>query len=173
MARIKELEPFGITSVEQPVKHEEIACLREVRKQINTPIMHDESLCSFRDGQVAIAEQTCDLFNLRISKCGGMIATLELARLAHENGLGYQLGCQVGETGILSAAGRAIACSLANIRYLEGSYDSHLVKERLTLENLTFGWGGRARALNGFGLGVNVDHARIRQLAQDSFNWER
>ena len=74
----------------------------------------------------------CDLFNLRLSKCGGFIPSLRLAQLAKRHGLGYQLGCQVGETAILSAAGRHFATSVDGIRYLEGSYDRHLVWESLS-----------------------------------------
>jgi muconate cycloisomerase len=80
--------------------------------------------------------------------------------------LGYQLGCQVGETGILSAAGRHFATSVAGIRFLEGSYDRHLLAERLTREDVTFGYGGRASALAGSGLGVSVDPQALARVTQ-------
>ena len=51
--RIKDLEPLGICSVEQPVAHEEAAVLRELRRQISTPVMLDESLCGLADAQRA------------------------------------------------------------------------------------------------------------------------
>src|SRR5207237_3699563 len=127
-----------------------------VRKQINTPVMLDESLCGEVDAERAVQGGWCDLFNLRLSKCGGFIPSLRLAQMAKQHGLGYQLGCQVGETAILSAAGRHFATSVAGIRYLEGSYDRHLVREALGTEDLTFRWGGWAPALAGPGLGVTV-----------------
>ncbi len=162
--RIRELEPFGITSVEQPVAHDQVGVLREVRKQVQTPLMLDESLCSRLDAERAIAEQTCDLFNLRLSKCGGFIPSLRLAQLARENGLGCQLGCQVGETAILSAAGRHFATRVGGLRYLEGSYDRHLVREALATHDVSFGWGGRAQALAGPGLGVTIDPAALERV---------
>jgi L-alanine-DL-glutamate epimerase-like enolase superfamily enzyme len=160
--RIRELEPFGISSVEQPVRHEDVACLAEVRKQVKTPIMLDESLCGEVDAERAVQHGWCDLFNLRLSKCGGFIPTLRFAQLARRHGLGYQLGCQVGETAILSAAGRHFATSVDGLRYLEGSFDRHLVWERLSQEDITFsGRGGRAPALVGCGTGVTIDPARV------------
>jgi muconate cycloisomerase len=160
--RIGELEPFGITSVEQPVRHEDVACLAAVREQVNTPVMLDESLCGEVDAERAVQGGWCDLFNLRLSKCGGFIPSLRLAQLAKRHGLGYQLGCQVGETAILSAAGRHFATSISDLRYVEGSYDRHLVWERLSQEDITFsGRGGRAPALIGCGLGVTIDPARV------------
>ncbi len=159
--RIAELEPFGITSVEQPVRHEDVACLADVRKQVKTPIMLDESLCGEVDAERAIRGGWCDLFNLRLSKCGGFIPSLRLAQLAKRHNLGYQLGCQVGETAILSAAGRHFATSVADIRYLEGSYDRHLVWESLAVEDLTFRRNGSAPAIIGSGLGFALDAARL------------
>jgi muconate cycloisomerase len=159
--KIRALEPFGISSVEQPVPHEQVECLADVRKQVTTPIMLDESLCSEVDAERAVRGGWCDLFNLRLSKCGGFIPTLRLAQLAARHNLGYQLGCMVGETGILSAAGRQFATSVKGIRYLEGSFDRHLVWDALTTEDITFGRGGLAPARVGCGLSVGIDPVRL------------
>ncbi len=162
--RIRALEPFGIASIEQPVAHEHVACLKDVRQQVKTPIMLDESLCSLADAQAALRDQTCDFFNLRLSKCGGFLPTLEIAGLAHASGIGFQLGCQVGETAILSAAGRHFASSVQGIRWREGSYDKRLVKERLAAKDISFGYGGWAPALGGGGLGIEFDDAALERV---------
>src|SRR5439155_12648193 len=103
--RIRALEQFELEYVEQPVAHAEIAALPDVRKRVGTPILLDESVCGLHDGERASAAGSCDAFNLRLSKCGGFIPSLRLAQFAKRHGLGYELGCQVGETAILSAAG--------------------------------------------------------------------
>jgi muconate cycloisomerase len=163
--RIRALEPAGISSVEQPLPHAQAGRLAELRKAISTPVMLDESLCGMVDAERAAADDLCDLFNLRLSKCGGFLPTLRLASFARRTGLGCQLGCQVGETAILSAAGRHFAASVGGLRYLEGSYDRHLVREALGKRDLTFGRGGWARALPGPGLGVEVDTAALERIA--------
>jgi L-alanine-DL-glutamate epimerase-like enolase superfamily enzyme len=165
VARIRELLPFRITSVEQPVAHEKADCLSDVRKQVNVPIMLDESLCGEHDAEVAITRGTCDLFNVRLSKCGGLLPSLRLVRMARQAGLGCQLGCQVGETAILSTAGRHFATSVKDLRYLEGSYDRHLVQYMLGNEDVTFGWGGWAPALVRTGLGIGVQEDVVERLA--------
>ncbi len=159
--KIRQLEPARVSTVEQPVPHEEVASLVGVRKEVSAKIMLDESLCSEVDAERAVAGGWCDLFNLRLSKCGGYIPTLRLAELAVRHGLGYQLGCQVGETAILSAAGRHFATSVQGIRVLEGSYDSHLVRDSLAESDITFGRGGWAPMLVGSGLGITVDQNRL------------
>ena len=126
--RIRELEPFGISAVEQPVPHADVACLAEVRRSRSGRRSCSMNRCaagSMPSGPIEAA--LCDLFNLRLSKCGGFIPSLRLAQFARQHGLGYQLGCQIGETAVLSAAGRHFAGSVADLRYVEGSYDRHLV----------------------------------------------
>ena len=162
--RINELKPYRISSVEQPVVHAKVGSLAEIRRQTDVPIMLDESLCSSLDAEDAVSRGTCDLFNLRLSKCGGFIPSLCLAQLARRHGLGYQLGCQIGETALLSAAGRHFAASVAGLRYVEGSYDRHLVREPLGTRDITFRWGGWAPALPGQGLGVTPDPEALARV---------
>jgi muconate cycloisomerase len=162
--RVASLKPFGITAIEQPVSHAQVNALANVRRQIDVPIMLDESLCSLADADRAIERGLCDLFNIRLSKCGGFINSLLLAAKARDAGLGFQLGCMVGETGILSAAGRHFACWVDGLRYLEGSFDRYLIAERLTREDLTFGKGGLAPALARPGLGVTIDEHAIERV---------
>jgi L-alanine-DL-glutamate epimerase-like enolase superfamily enzyme len=164
VARIRELEPFGISAVEQPVAHADIDAFAQARHEVAVPIMLDESLCSPYDAERARERDRCDLFNLRLSKCGGFIPTLRLAEFARRYRFGYQLGCQVGETALLSAAGRHFASSVAGLRYVEGSYDRHLIREPLGDRDLTFAWGGWAPALSGPGLGVTVDTEALRRV---------
>jgi muconate cycloisomerase len=162
--KIEPLVKFRISCIEQPVPHAEVDFLAELRRQIATPIMLDESLTSIIDAEAAIAGQTCDLFNIRLSKCGGFLASLNLAARARAANLGFQLGCHPGESGILSAAGRHWACSVGQIRYLEGSYDRHLFRELLTNEDVTFGYGGLAPALKGPGLGITINDSMVQKL---------
>lgn len=163
-ARLQPLTQFGISCVEQPVPHAEVAALAELREQIGVPVMLDESFTGMVDAQAAIAGRTCDLFNIRLSKCGGFLASLRLAAVAQDAGIGYQLGCHPGETGVLSAAGRHWATAVAGIRYLEGSYDRYLFRRLPTNEDITFGYGGRAPLLAGPGLGVTMNLAVLDEV---------
>ncbi|HEY1378412.1 MAG TPA: enolase C-terminal domain-like protein [Gemmataceae bacterium] len=161
---IRALEPFGIVSVEQPVSHAEVAALAEIRQRIPPAVMLDESLCSMTDAERAVAGGWCDRFNLRLSKCGGLIPTLRLAAFARDNDIGCQLGCQVGETAVLSAAGRNFAATVGGLTAVEGSFDRHLVRAPLSREDITFGRGGWAPALTGPGLGVTIDPAAVERV---------
>lgn len=170
--QVEPLLQYGISCIEQPVLHEEVASLTGLRNSLGVPVMLDESLTSMADARAAITGGTCDLFNIRLSKCGGFLNSLRIAAVAHESRLGYQLGCHPGESGILSAAGRQWATCIANIRYLEGSYDRRLFRELLTNEDLTFGYGGKAPAIERPGLGITINPAILAKVttAQRTFD---
>jgi L-Ala-D/L-Glu epimerase len=165
--RVRPLLPFKPSVLEQPVRHDEANALAELRPRIGIPLMLDESLCGYPDAVQAIERGTADLFNVRLSKCGGIIPSLRIMGLARRAGLGVQLGCHPGETGLLSAAGRQVASNVRGLRYVEGSYDRHILMRNLIVENLTFGYGGWAPPLKGPGLGVRLDPKALERLTQD------
>lgn len=163
--RLTPLLPFRPSCLEQPVPHAETPGLATVRPRLTVPIMLDESLCCRADAERAIAGGWCDAFNIRLSKCGGLARSLELVQLARQSGMFCQLGCQVGETGILSAAGRHFACHVPDLRYVEGSFDRFLVRDSLVDPDITFRYAGRGPRLMEPGLGVTVNECRVRELS--------
>jgi len=154
--RIAPLVRFRPSVLEQPLPHEQVEALTDLRPKLGIPVMLDESLCGYPDAIHAVEHKTADFFNVRLSKCGGIVPSLKIMDLARRSGLGIQLGCHPGESGILSAAGRQLACQVEGIQYLEGSYDRHVLADNLIAEDLTFHYGGHARPLKGPGLGVTV-----------------
>ena len=162
--RLRPLLAYYPTAIEQPVKHAEADALAGIRGEIDLAVMLDESLCGYPDAVHAIEHQTADIFNVRLSKCGGLFPTLKIMALAQRSGIGLQLGCHPGETGLLSAAGRHVASRLEGLRYVEGSYDRHVLAANIIKEDVTFGYGGWAPLLTGPGLGVSVDPEALDKL---------
>ncbi len=166
VALISSLEKFRIESIEQPVPAGDIASLARVRRDSPIPVMADESLITEKDAAELIEKEACDLFNLRISKNGGILRTLRLAEVARGNGIGFQLGCQVGETAILSAVGRHLAARLSDAQWVEGSYGKLLLEEDIADESVQFGLAGKAPLLGGTGLGVSLREDLLRKYAE-------
>jgi L-alanine-DL-glutamate epimerase-like enolase superfamily enzyme len=162
--RVQPLARFNPTAIEQPVPHAEVDCLAELRPRLGIPVMLDESLCGYPDAVAAVERRTADLLNVRLSKCGGILPSLRIIALAQSSGLGVQLGCHPGETSLLSAAGRHVAGRVSGLRYVEGSYDRHILRSNVTTQDITFGYGGRARPLVGHGLGVRVDEPALQAI---------
>lgn len=168
VATLEALAPFNVACAEQPVSRGDPAVLASVRSRSPIPIMADESLVTSADAEALIQAGACDFFNLRISKCGGLGRTLEIARMADRAGLRLQLGCQVGESAILSAAGRHLAAHLDEVSFVEGSYGSMLLVEDVSEEPVAFGRGGEAPLLRRAGLGVDVRDDVLRAHAENT-----
>jgi len=164
--RIKEMAPYRISAVEQPVAKEDFLGLKQVSDGVDLPIIADESLCREEDARRLIDLQACRIFNLRLSKCGGLGATRRIRQMAEQNGIACQLGCHVGETSILSAAGRAFALCSPHLAYLEGSFAPFLLTKDPVTQPVIFNRGGVGAALPGPGLGVEVVVRTLKDLAR-------
>ena len=161
--RIDAMMAYGISAVEQPVPKHDLAGLKRLSDRMDPPVIADESLCIERDAENLASSCACQVFNLRLSKCGGILAAHRMFEIGQKQGIAAQLGCQVGETGILSAAGRQFAMS-HKLRYLEGSYSNYILKEDIVNEPLEFGPGGIAQSLTGAGLGIEVNEEALQRL---------
>lgn len=167
--KIDMMRKFGVSAIEQPVAKDDIEGLKKVTNAVDETIVADESLCTIEDAKRLSDEKACNMFNIRLSKCGGLLNSMKISEIARSSGIRIQLGCQVGESGVLSAAGRHFACALKDIEYAEGSYGRFLLKEDVTVEDITFGRRGMSMELRGPGLGVNVSDEIIDKYTVKNF----
>ncbi|MBC7795726.1 MAG: enolase [Pyrinomonadaceae bacterium] len=156
---------FGVDVIEQPIPRGNLSEWAELKKRSMIPIMADESIVTRADAQELIENRACDFFNLRISKCGGIANVLKLAQTAQKAGIRLQLGCQVGETSILSAVGRHVAAHLETLEYVEGSFGNLLLTEDVGRTNINFGHGGRAPLIRGDGIGIEIREEILEKYA--------
>jgi len=166
------LRPHRVAWYEEPLARGALADCAALRQQTGVKVMLDESLCRYADGVAALAQGACDLFNIRISKVGGLIPALRLAELAHERGVGFGLGAQIGEMGLLWAAGRqfmaavkgAVACAGAR-----RNFDVHITTPAPLVDPMTMTLG----PLLGPGLGVTLDVATAERCSVRRARYQR
>jgi muconate cycloisomerase len=163
--RLKEMEPYRISAVEQPVAKADFTGLKQVQDAVQIPVIADESLCTEEDARRLIDLKACQVFNIRLSKCGGLGAATRIRRMAERAGILCQLGCHVGETSILSAAGRHFALTVPHLSYVEGSFSNYLLLKDVVARPVVFQDGGLAHELPGFGLGIEVLDEVLSDLA--------
>jgi muconate cycloisomerase len=171
--QLKRLAPFKLRAIEQPVGAADLAGMKRVRDESGVPVMADESLVTLQQARRLAELGACDYFNVRLSKCGGISGSLAVAKLAQEAGIKIQVGAQVGETGILSAAGRTFAAHLPSLAFAEGSFGTWLLAEDVTFENVAFGMGGRAPLLKTRGLSVTLKEDVLDRLAAAKIDLRR
>ena len=165
VAILNAVAPLGIAAVEQPLPRGPVEALAALRQATPVPIVADESLVTLADADALVAARAVDYLNVRVSKCGGLARSAAIAARAAAHGIGIQIGSQVGETSILSAAGRHLAAALPAVAFVEGSFGTLLLTEDVTVESLRFGHRGDAALLKGPGLGIQVIEERLRRWA--------
>jgi L-Ala-D/L-Glu epimerase len=169
---IGQLRSVGIESFEQPIAADDLAGLARLVAESSGQILVDEGLTDRESLQRFITHRACTGANVRISKCGGLVGAYARCREAHDAGLILQVGCQVGESSLLSAAHLSLLSALAplrpGVRYAEGCFGRHLLREDPVSPLLQFRYGGRPpRRPAGAGLGVRVDQAMLQRRAVD------
>jgi len=171
--QLQRLAHFNLQAIEQPVRADDLTGMRQVRQESGVAVIADESLITLDQARRLIELGACDYFNIRLSKNGGIGGSLAIAKLAQEAGIKIQVGAQVGETGILSAAARTFAAHLPTLAFAEGSFGTWLLAEDVTFENIAFGLGGRAPLLQNFGLSVTVKEEVLERLATSKVDLHR
>lgn len=169
---VEAFQPYNVAWYEEPLAPRSYRQMAALRRVTGTRLMLDESLCSLVDAKHAIAEQAADLFNLRVSKVGGLINAFNLYALSREHGIGCQVGVQVGEMGPLWAAGRKLAMGMERVSAYEAGQADRFFKQQMiapapVVDRKTY----LGRPLLGNGLGVvlnNVFYEHAELVASNS-----
>jgi muconate cycloisomerase len=140
------------------------ARFREFARELKTlgvELMASRSAATLSEVNALIQATPYRMIDIKLSRSGGFRRAMRVVGLLRDNGLPFQIGCHLGESGILSAAGRTLQLLCRDARYREGAYDPYLLRKNLTCEHVSFGHGGKAGPLTGAGLGVRVDRQRV------------
>ena len=130
-----------------------------MQRQTGCSIILDESLLR-ADQLTSFADSpTRWIVNLRISKMGGLIRSLELLELVRRSQLGMIIGAHVGETSLLTRAALTIANANRDLLVAqEGAFGTHLLEHDVIDPPIMFGAGGTLDASQlpvGTGFGVS------------------
>lgn len=173
LAAADALRPLGIAWYEEPLQPDARPRYRELRERGGISVMLDEAACSYVQTLRAIEAGACDLINIRLSKCGGYLASLRLAALARSAGVRFQHGTQVGQLGILNAAGRHFTSLVTGIVACEGGPGLANLSDFPTRTRIELDWSaGHLVGLSGPGHGASLDPAKLRRYAIRSAAWD-
>jgi len=150
----------GVESFEQPLAAGDVDGMARLAADTGLAIMADESFHDAVSLERLIDARACASFNVRIAKCGGLVASLARCRRVLDAGLGLQIGCQVGETSQLSAAQMILVRTLGQgVQRIEGCYGERLLRVDPVRPRLQFRRRGApppAPAGPGFGTAVDL-----------------
>lgn len=148
------LERLEVNAIEQPVRRGDFAACARLRQRTSIPIMLDESVFTRNDALEAIRLNACDLISIYPGKNGGILRSMEIAKLADTAGLqciiGSNLEMDLGTAAMLhlAVAMPALAPSVDHDIIGPLYYDQHYTKTPIRFAN------GCALLPEGAGLGL-------------------
>lgn len=161
IALLKQLDPFHLMMIEQPLAHDDIVDHALLQKEINTPICLDESICSFDDARRAISLGSCKVINIKIGRVGGITEAIKIHDLCVEKGIDIWCGGML-EAGVGRAHNIALTSlsgftmpgdTAASSRY----WEQDIIRPEVTVED------GFITVPTTAGLGYEVDRELLKK----------
>ena len=109
-----EKEDIVAEFIEQPVAADDIEGLKYIKERVQTPVLADESIFSYKDAERLLEMQAIDYVNIKLAKTAGISQALALADLSASYGVKCMIGCML-EGPISVAAGVHVASAKADI----------------------------------------------------------
>jgi len=164
------IKKYNVKIVEEPMSKDnpDFVEFAKIMQANGVILMACESAPTLNDVERIIREGYYKMINVKLSRNGGFRRSLRIIECIRKSGLSFQIGCTIGESGILSAAGRVLSLLCRDAQYYDGSYDQFLLKENITKKHVSFGPGGEAGPLDGPGLGVKINKESLMRLSNGS-----
>ncbi len=137
--------PFLPFAIEEPLKAFDYVGFKKIAENaIPIKIILDESALVPRHLEALRGSEDTFIVNLRVSKMGGLIRSLDFAEKCRVAGFPLIIGAQVGETSILTRAALVVAnVHRANLLAQEGAYGTLLLESDITPYPWMFGKAGK------------------------------
>lgn len=158
---IKQLAPFDLELVEQPLHYGDLDGMRWVRDRVDVPIMADESVWTPEDALRSIRAEAVDVINVYVAEAGGLLPALDIFAIAQAAGVPCLIG-SMPEFGIGTAAQAHLALAVHHLPYacdVNGFvyHSDDIIQGSLDLAD------GKLYPPSGPGLGVSVDWEKVER----------
>jgi len=171
---IKELEPYKLMFIEEPVLSEHEEALKEIARISSTPIALGERLYSRWDFKRVLQGGYADIIQPDPSHAGGITETRKIASMAEAYDVALALHCPLGP--IALAANLQIDAVCYNAFIQEQSLGIHYNQANDLMDYVSnpevFAYqDGMVAIPNGPGLGIEVNEDYVRERAQEGHRW--
>ena len=171
---MKELEPYHLMFVEEPVLPMHNEALLDLKRSTSTPIATGERMYSRWDFKQILASGSVDILQPDVSHAGGISETLRIAAMAEAYDVALAPHCPLGP--IALAACLQVDAVAYNALIQEQSLGIHYNRGTDLLDYLAdasvFAYAdGYVTLPTGPGLGIEIDEAKVRAADDPGFNW--
>ncbi|WP_159612992.1 galactonate dehydratase [Glutamicibacter sp. JC586] len=171
---LKELEPYKLMFIEEPVLSENVNSMLEPLRNSSTPIALGERLFSRWDFKDVLASGAVDIIQPDPSHCGGITEARKIASMAEAYDVAVALHCPLGP--IALAANLQIDAGAYNAFIQEQSLGIHYNKSNDLLDYVNdpsvFAYeDGMVAIPDGPGLGIDVNEEYVIERAAEGHRW--
>ena len=171
---MKELDPYQLMFIEEPVLPEHNDAFREIARAGCTPIATGERMYSRWDFKQLLTDGYVDVIQPDLSHAGGILEVRKIAAMAEAYDVSLAPHCPLGPIA-LAACLQVDACT-PNALIQEQSLGIHYNEGTDLLDYLkdpkVFAYKDGFVALpDGPGLGVEIDEERVREAAAKGHDW--
>ncbi|GAB7028652.1 galactonate dehydratase [Streptomyces sp. NPDC021749] len=171
---LRELEPYRLMFVEEPVLSEHIDGFADVLRTSPIPIALGERLYSRWDFTSVLASGAVDIIQPDPSHCGGITEARKIAHMAEAYDVGLALHCPLGPIALAACLQIDAGCYNATIQ--EQSLGIHYNTDNDLLDYLAdpsvFAYrDGQVTIPDGPGLGIEVNEEYIAARAAEGHRW--
>ncbi|HWU55340.1 MAG TPA: galactonate dehydratase, partial [Rhizomicrobium sp.] len=170
----RELDPFHLMFIEEPVLSEHADALKEITSHTATPIALGERLYSRWDFKKILSDGLVDIIQPDPSHAGGITETRKIAAMAESYDVGLALHCPLGPIALAACLQLDAVCYNAAIQ--EQSLGIHYNSANDLLDYVTdpsvFAYDqGYVAIPAGPGLGITVNEDAVRRGAAIGHRW--
>jgi O-succinylbenzoate synthase len=160
--RLRRLDAFGLTMIEQPLGYHDIYQHSLLQPQLQTRLCLDESIHSLEDAAAALDLGACRVINIKQGRVGGLLESIRIARFCQTRGVPVWSG-GMDETGI----GRAVNIQLQAAENFcipgDTSETRRYFLEDIADPPVVLGEDGFIAMPEGPGTGITVDPDRLNR----------
>jgi galactonate dehydratase len=178
MAKVlaKELDPYALMFIEEPVLSEHVEALREIANHTATPIALGERLFSRWDFKTVLTDGLVDIIQPDPSHAGGIPETKKIAAMAEAYDVALALHCPLGPIALAACLQLDAVCVNAVIQ--EQSLGIHYNKTNDLLDYVTnpavFAYAdGFVTIPGGPGLGIEINEDAVARGAAQGHRWRQ
>ncbi|SEN72706.1 galactonate dehydratase [Paenibacillus sophorae] len=171
---VKELEPYRLMFIEEPVLAENNEALRDIAGSTSTPIATGERMFSRWDFKSLLESGYADIIQPDLSHAGGITECKKIAAMAEAYDVAVAPHCPLGP--IALAACLQLDATAYNAVIQEQSLGIHYNQGNDLLDYITdssvFAYeDGHVRIPQGPGLGITINEEYVRSMAQAGHRW--
>jgi len=170
----KELDPFHLMFIEEPMLSEHLDALKEIAQHTATPIALGERLFSRWDFKKVLSDGLVDIIQPDPSHAGGITETRKIAAMAECYDVGLAPHCPLGPIALAACLQLDAACTNAVIQ--EQSLGVHYHTSNDLLDYLSdpavFAYtDGYVAIPKGPGLGISINEDAVARAASVGHRW--